>query len=718
MVDQVMAKIVSYNEGIDQEKVRRVLDFAKFPYALEILEIILPLKPDDNMILAALLEPIYVEGGISDKEVKDNFGMHVFTILQNVKRLLSFKYAKNDKSNQLEVLRKLFMAMAKDIRVILIGLAVRLYKMNHLLDIIEDAGERVLFAKETLDLYVPISSRLGVYRIKTRLEDLAFKFVDTRSYEAIVDQLSQFGDSRKVVISLITHELEDFLKARGYADVRVLGRLKSVSSINKKLKKKGVDAVEELYDIFAMRVILPAQYDESEHEIVDHLYGVLGMIHGEWKPISRRFKDYIAVPKPNGYRSLHTVVLGLAPKDRDQPVEIQIRSDAMHSEAEYGIASHWLYKTVKGSLKSQIDWLRGLERIRDDLAAGGELLGLASTGVFSDRIFVLTPRGEVKDLSVGATPIDFAYLVHTDVGNRCVMAKVDGEIVALDYELNNGDVVEIVTKKDAEPKLKWLSTVVTSQAKSKIKAYFSRLNRDHHLKEGRRLMNAQLARLGHAHLDQNYSILKKFVGKKLTVALRESLIVEVGQGSKLASDVVRKVFPYEDVIVRKVIDEIEEETKFVKGNDLFEEEILVGGEDGLPVKIAKCCQPHFAEDIMAYVTRGNSVTIHASKCAVLEALGLERKVSASWSGLDDGQVQYKYRVKILIKVLLRLDLMRDVTSIMSNVGIYVVDVSTKQTSGRVHNYCFVLDLENLDQFDLLLDKLEEVPGVLQVSRVL
>lgn len=718
MTAELYDKIREYNPTFDQSKIKKAYDFVLekyqdteggMTYCLKVLGVLLPMKPDEDTIIAVLLHDLYLTALLNDDLIKNLFGQSVFQILAALKRLLELNYAENNKSAQTEVLRKMFLTMAKDIRVILVWLALRLCKLENPAFLAEE-GDKLRIAKETMMIYTPIASRLGIYRMKTKLEDLSFKYMNPVEYKRIASQVEKFGRSRRDAIDNICKALERFLKSRGIT-AEVVGRLKSVYSIYRKLSEKGLTNADELYDIFAIRVVLPVQ------ESTDHLYAVLGLIHSEWKPISSRFKDYIAVPKPNGYRSLHTVVLGLAPKDMTQPVEIQIRDLDMHREAEYGIASHWLYKN-RSSVDYYAEWIRGLEKVHEIFDTQSEMMRGIEVDVFRDRIFVLTPRGEVKDLPIGCTPVDFAYAVHTDVGNHCVMSKVNGTLVPLDHELKNGDVVEIVVKKDATPKLKWLSLVKSNFARQKIKSWFGSLNRENNLKEGRELINKQLERLHKVALDQNYSVLKNYLGRTLSFAQRESLVEEVGKGSKLASDIVRKIYPYEkNLSVANVVSHLEPSFGKDKMEKMvLEQQIMVGGQEGLPIKLASCCGPKIGQLIIGYVTRGSSITIHRSNCKLLAGLHDERMMAASWKGLESAKTKGKCRVGLKITVVSRIGLIHDLTKIITEMKINIIDVMIKNAGSGLYNDYFLLDLYDFDKFDLLLDKLEEVNGVVKVIR--
>lgn len=717
MEENVLSRLSAYNEGFDKKRMKEAVAFSESGEikADEILDLLLPFKPDEETILAVLLKEPFSSGKIDSEIILKSFGQKVWSLIEGVNKLDNLNYAENDRAAQLEILRMMFFAMAKDLRVVLIGLIFRLYNLEYLVGNMDDK-DRNFFARETLDLYVPIAARLGMYNIKGSLEDLAFKYSSPYDYTAIVKEISEVEGKFPVSMANIKDQLDNFFIDKGI-EAYVSGRTKGTYSIYKKLKKKGLSSVEDIYDIFAIRVILPSKNGVEGQAAVDHLYSVLGMIHSRWRPISKRFKDYIAVPKPNGYKSLHTVVLGLAPKHMDHPVEIQIRDMDMHRDAEYGVASHWLYKDSASveneNIESRSNWIKGLEKLRD---VEEDSLKEIDLDIFNDRIFVLTPRGEVKDLPSGSCPVDFAYAVHTDIGHKCVMAKVDGKVVPLDYELENGQVVEILTKKDGHPKLQWLSMVNTGFARGRIKAWFSALNKDSNIKEGRRILNTHLDRLGKPYLDQGYSILRGFNGEKLTLSQRETLVEEVGKGSKIPTDIIKRIYPYEESVVDKIVN-VEVGSKNINYNDSdLHSQILVGGESGLPVKIAPCCSPKRGDNIIGYVTRGSSITIHNSACSQIDDLDNDRVIFAGWQGISREPVKIKYLVSINVVDVDRVGLIRDLSTVIADLGIGILDIKIKQTRGCLDEDHFLLEMDNLDQFDILADKLEKVDGVVRVTR--
>ncbi|MBI2634807.1 bifunctional (p)ppGpp synthetase/guanosine-3',5'-bis(diphosphate) 3'-pyrophosphohydrolase [Candidatus Peregrinibacteria bacterium] len=711
MFDQLLEKVQSYNNDLNKVGLEFAYGFAQkhferiggdFEHSLGVIKKLLPMRPDDDTLIAALLHDLYVSHNVDDAKVKELFGQGVTGMLNGLRHLSKLSYAQNDRKSQLEILRKMFVTMAKDLRVILIWLACRLYALEHI-EKSTGHAEIMDISLETMQIYVPIASRLGIYRMKIELEDLAFKYLNPEEYSVVNMQIEKYGKLKKGAIDLMCRRLKEFLYSKN-VEAKVYGRLKSVYSTYRKLQKKHINAVEELFDFFAIRVVLPCG-----EGALDKLYGVLGLIHSEWRPLSSRFKDYVAVPKANGYRSLHTVVLGLAPKDMDQPVEIQIRDMEMHREAEYGIASHWIYKSSpKYNAKkvgTQVDWLKGLEKLQEIFSSESDVLKGVEVDIFKDRIFVLTPRGEVKDLPAMASPVDFAYAVHTDIGHHCVMAKVNGVLVPLDHELKNGDVVEIITRPDAAPKLKWISLAKSNFARTKIKSWFTGLNREAHVKAGRDLLNAQLERLHKPPMDANYSILKNYCGRNLTLVQRDRLVEEVGKGSQIAREIIRKIYPYERVLSTRIFDAVSNEP-------VSEKDVIVGGEEGLVLRFAACCSPRKGENIVGYVTRGNRVSIHCEGCHLLENLDAERILRAWWKNLK----QELTRVGIRLTVTSRTALIPSITAIINCAGVEVVDLKINYDADGAYINSFLLDFDDLDKFDGLMDKLENVDGVLRVSR--
>ena len=590
-------------------------------HPLQATHLMLDLKPDMEAILACLIHDVPLHKRDAFKIIEKKFGKEVVGLVHDASKLGMVQVRNYE--TQVESLRKLFMALARDLRVVFIRLADRLHNMLTLDQ--REEEYRLSMAQETMDVYAPIASRLGIHQFKSRLEDLAFKYINPEEYKFLLEEVQKYAEERQGAIDEATSDLENILREEGF-DATVTGRAKHIHSIHNKLKKKGIPDIGAIYDVHALRVIVPDKEDFS------HLYSVLGVIHSHWTPLPHRFKDYIAVPKPNGYRSLHTAIVWLI-ESRKKPVEIQIRTESMHEQAEYGVAAHWWYKEnprvskkvaqsefdktlnqhkvfsklnrildqdpelrrkveklikdwgimdkeeiaeieeelsrngfgqddmvilknsrSKGMImmrhkyfQDQLEWLEGMARLKTEAAKDVSERNL-KLDIFKNRIFVLTPHGDVKDLPKGATPVDFAYVVHTDVGHTCAQAKVDGRIVPLDYELENGQVVEIMTRKEPKPNRYWLSFTRTAAAANKIKAWFRTSDRDHNLKEGREIMNKYLQRLGKPILDPKLTLLKSFGGKRLTQRDREEVVESVGNGSLTVGQVLRKLFSAEELV--------------------------------------------------------------------------------------------------------------------------------------------------------------------------
>ena len=594
--------------------------------------------------------------------------------------------------------------MASDLRVIYIKLCDRLHNMETLQYVKLEKQLRI--AKETMDIYVPIASRMGIYKIKARLEDLCFQYLNHDLYKVLHEQLASYTKQNVNFINKEKETLKKYLQKIGYK-CQVSARIKNIYSIYKKLKKKGKTIVSDIYDVYAIRVILP---DEQE----DKIYQVLGDIHRKWTPLANKFKDYVAVPKPNGYQSLHTTVVGLGYGEFNRPVEIQIRTEAMHEQSEFGSASHWLYKyhedPEKYQNEAQVDWLRNLKDVESKIESNSEFMESLHMDMFNDRIFVFTPKGDVKDLPIGSTPIDFAYAIHSDVGNTCVMAKVNDAVVPLDSEIKNGDVVSIVTKKDAGPNQYWLSFVVTSEAKAKIKHFLKNVDPDKNLKLGRELINKYLGSIGKALLDADLLILKNFDGQTHSLKERQILLEEVATGKTSIKNFVKKIYPLNKIAkaskkVRVVAEEINPHR-----------DILMEGEElVVPMKLAKCCKIGFPNPIAGYVTRGSGITVHLNSCKVFQNISEDRKVKLTWK---DIVVTDEYVVDLEIEFKDRIGLLKDVVALIAKFGLNILDINlTKDKNGHKVLKLFSLTVSDYDQLVGLIMKLNTIENVVKVSKI-
>jgi len=691
-------------------------------------------KPDEDTILAALLFDAIDSGKMSLEAIAEHFGDDTRVLVDGIQVLKSIKIVRYQSVDKLDLLRKLFFVMARDIRVLVVFLSAKIVQMKLLEKLPLDCAEG--FSKDVVEVFVPIASRLGIYRYKTILEDAAFKILHPEDYKYIDDYLVGLGETKKEYIDEVCDTLKEFYQSHGFKEVSISGRLKGHYSIFNKMRKKNLIGVEGVYDIFAVRAVFPT-------DDVSVLYAALGMLHSKWRPIPSRFKDYIAVPKPNGYQSLHTTVMGLTGTkimDSVHPVEVQIRSLSMHEEAEYGVASHWMYKDAGGRalsvLKNHVEWLSNIAMLHMDSQGDEGILESMKLDFFGDRIYVLTPKGDVKDLPKGATPLDFAYTVHTDIGHRCILARVNGKAVPLDAELENGDTVEIVTQKGSRPKLEWLAIAKTNQAKIKIKSYFASQDKEKNLKAGREQINTCLRRYGKSILTPSLSLLKNYAGQNLSMEEREKLVEEVGKGTQSASNVVKKIFTHDELLDLgrlKVLETRDKKIDTVASAPLVSpKHIIVGGLEGVEVSIAKCCAPTYGDDIVAYVsTIKSSAKIHKKDCSLIKKLDQNRVVKARFKGQDysvsdlpGGVVGYGgmkpsvYRVKVKIEATSRIGLLGDLGSTIASNGVNIYSYSALPVDAKKDVYYIIMDLDvtGVDQFEKVLNSIEKVDGVSKVVK--
>ncbi|MEK7528389.1 MAG: bifunctional (p)ppGpp synthetase/guanosine-3',5'-bis(diphosphate) 3'-pyrophosphohydrolase [Patescibacteria group bacterium] len=731
-IKDVISKVKQYLPSVDEGRVMRAYEYAAEahkgqkrysgePYIVHPLNtayLLTDFRPDENSVVAALLHDVSEDTPRTLEDIEREFGPEVRGLVFGMEKLSKVRSRLDEP--QVENLRKLFLVMAKDFRVVMIKLCDRLHNISTLKYVPKEKQRRI--AKETLDVYAPIAARLGIYRLKTQLEDYSFEFLEPEIYKDMQKQLSVSFKERKNYISETKKILEKLLIENGIQGT-VDGRQKGIYSIYHKMKRKEKESVNDVFDIFAMRITVPNIFKQNK-EFVGHVYTALGVIHSNFTPLAQRFKDYIAVPKVNGYRSLHTTVIGLGPDNYQKPTEIQLRTQLMHEQAEYGVAAHWLYdgegKKGKRDLRSgssgslsreAIRWLDGLSRLQEEVTSDEELMKELAVDVFHDRIFVLTPIGDVRDLPAGATPVDFAYAVHTDVGNHCAQAKVNGNIVPLSYQLKSGEVVEIITRKNIQPSQNWLSFVKTSHAKGRISASLRNRGRDSNLRIGKELFNAQLKRMGKSPLDPDLGILRIIDGKKNTLAEREDLLVEVGKGITLPNALLKKVFSLEE-LVRSTGERKNRRVALQKPAVADDKQVIVGGSTDMPVSFANCCKPMGKNIIVGFVTRGKGISIHVRSCKILHGVDRTRLMAAYWIASDSG----KYRVTVRITAKDRIGLIRDVSEVFAKDAINIADFTYEGTR-KDGTVCrdITVEIADFDQLDTVLSELEAVPEILSAS---
>lgn len=751
-IQEIVQKARLYLPNLNEGRVLRAYNYAEeahtgqkrfsgepyITHPLGVADILLDFHPDEDTLVTAFLHDVVEDTNRTLNDIERNFGSVVMNLCDGMVKLSKVRTKLNDP--QIENLRKLFLAMAKDFRVVLLKLCDRLHNMRTLEYVLPEKRTRI--AQETLSIYAPIASRLGIYRLKSQLEDLCFAHLYHDAHRDIQEQLTRTGRNREKYIEMAKKILSETLSKEGI-HARVDGRVKSVYSIYRKLRKKNRNSLSEIFDIFAMRIILPDIYKYGK-EYVGHLYTALGILHNNFTPLAYRFKDYIAVPKVNGYRSLHTTVIGLGPKIYTQPTEVQIRSESMHQSAEFGIAAHWMYEEREGASGEPLDdiaisfekavtktsepvfiqqkeWISSLEKIEHEFKSNQELMENLQADVFKDRIFILTPRGDVKDLPNGATPIDFAYAIHTEVGHHCIGAKVNGTMATLDRELKSGEVVEIITRKNSKPNHQWLAFVRTNHARNKIRGWFRDLDEDRHLRDGRTLLNQKLAQFGQPALDVDISPLRHYCGKNLTTRQREEVLCEIGKGAILASTVIRKIFTPDQLMgklnstanaKREPAAPVEKAEIADKGaEESCGSKFLIGGQPNVPYHFVKCCNAGLSDELIGYVTRGRGVSIHRKHCQVLRNTTGGRLVSVKL--LKDGDYHAKHSMCIILEMQDRIGLMRDITKVFADNDVNISDVHKMNLDEHdaLHRLNFTVEMDNLDQFERVLSNLEKIPNV-------
>jgi len=587
-----------------------------------------------------------------------------------------------------ETLRKTFLAMGDDVRVVLIKLADRLHNMRTLGAIPDYKKKRI--AKETLDIFAPLANRLGIWQIKWELEDLGFRYVNPERYREIAEQLQEKRPDRERDINAIKEILDQILKKNNIT-AEVSGRPKHIFSIHKKMTEKG-KSFDLVRDVRAMRLLVPD---------IPSCYAALGVIHTTWRPIPGEFDDYIAAPKDNFYQSLHTAVI----YDDGRPLEVQIRTQEMHENAEYGIAAHWKYKEGAQRDKSyelRINQLRNMMDWRSDVNDPQEFMESMKTDVFKDRVYVFTPRGDIIDLSSGSTPIDFAYHVHTDIGHRCRGARVNGKLVPLYQELKTGDQVEVLTAKRGGPSRDWLNSnlglVKTQRARAKIKAWFKKQEDEQNLAQGRAALERELQRLG--MLDLNFEKMARDLGYKTP----DEMFIALGCGDLSVNRVIKQL---EDTEESADILQVTAPAHKTQSTDT----IQVVGLKGLLWQLARCCNPMPGEPIVGYVTRGRGATIHRQDCPnILQRKDTERLLQVDW-----GTVEQTFAVPVTVKAYDRQGLMGDISTLLQNEGVNIADVSVN-FNRSVADLRLVVEVRDLGQLSRVLTRIESVPNVLEAQR--
>jgi len=664
-------------------------------HPIAVARILAEMEMDRSTIAAAILHDVVEDTVVTSEEVATRYGPEIAQLVDGVTKLTQIPYQSKEDA-QVENLRKMFLAMAKDIRVIIIKLADRLHNMRTLGNLPPAKQERI--ARETLDIYAPIAHRLGIWKIKWDLEDLCLRYLDPEAYREIADRVAKKRTERETAVDAVVAQLREQFDALGI-DADVTGRPKHFYSIYSKLKK-GRD-FSTIYDLTAVRVIV---------ESVKDCYAALGTAHSIWKPLPGRFKDYIAMPKPNMYQSLHTTVIGPG----GEPLEIQIRTLEMHRTSEYGIAAHWRYKDggKQDAFENKLQWLRSLLEWQNEMRDSRAFMENLKLDLFENQVFVFSPKGDVLSLPSAATPLDFAYQVHTDVGNHCVGAKVNRKIVPLDYVLRNGDICEILVNKSSRPSLDWLSLVRTSGAKHKIKQWFRRERKDENVTLGQEVVERELVR-EHVRLDMARGEAIEKVAKRMNYQSATDLFAAIGFGDASAVSVVAKL--KEDAKASNVIElaavqrpaPARRPTRNASG-------ILIAGVDDVLVRLSKCCSPVPGDPIMGYVTIGKGVSVHRADCPNVGYMSStpERILQASWQAVSETT----HAVDVEVEATDRAGLLQDVMGVCSEYKTSASSV-TARVKREIATISLTLQIADLDHLHRVLSKLRSLRDVRDVYRV-
>ncbi|MCI1664968.1 MAG: bifunctional (p)ppGpp synthetase/guanosine-3',5'-bis(diphosphate) 3'-pyrophosphohydrolase [Atopobiaceae bacterium] len=693
------------------------------------------LHTDEDVICAALLHDTVEDTPATLDDLTEQFGPTVAELVDGVTKLTSIEVDSMDEKQALN-LRKMFLAMSKDIRVVVIKLADRLHNMRTLAALPPD--RRIFKARETMDVYAPLADRLGISSVKWELEDLAFFYLEPEEYQRIARMVQDSREQRERSTDETIKILEDELTRVGLTGFQITGRPKHLWSIYQKMKRKDKE-FSDIYDLIALRVITGS---------VGDCYSALGAVHSLWHPLPGRFKDYIATPKPNLYQSLHTTVVG--PDAR--PIEIQIRTLEMHEQAEYGIAAHWLYKKAgnsKGvmaaddkSIDSQISWIRrSLDwTVEDDMGDPREFLNNLRVDLFEDEIFVFTPKGEVMSLRAGSTPLDFAYAVHTEVGNHCVGAKVNGVVVPLTTTLEMGDRIEVLTNKGSKPSRDWLGIVQTPSARTKIRRYFTTMTKSDDAEQGRGDLARELRKRGYGISTQRSVRALAKVSDQLAFKTVDDMFAAVGTGKSTAKQIANKVqdvleegSPAQLAAAQKAAQEAEEAAKAfasdapmaprhvatTTGRDKKRHSscgVVAKGDPDLLVHLAHCCNPVAGDDIVGFVTRGRGVSVHRANCPNVKGLMAhpERMISVEW----DASGATQFQVEIVVEATDRMGLLKDVTIALGDAGGNILSAATQTTSTGVARLRFLIAISDASLLDTLLATVSRVPSVFDARRIM
>ena len=673
-------------------------------------EILAELGMDEDTIVAGLLHDVVEDTEYTKDDLEKDFGSNIALLVDGVTKLGSIKFESKEE-RQAENLRKMFLAMSKDIRVLIIKLADRLHNLRTINYMNEQKIQDK--CKETLEIYAPLASRLGMYNVKFELEDTALKYLDPDAFQTLKENVSEKKDQRQKNIDDVIDEIKDALKDVDI-NYEIKGRSKHFYSIYKKMKYQHKQ-LDEIFDLIGIRIIV---------ESVRNCYAVLGIVHTLWKPIPGRFKDYIAMPKPNMYQSLHTTVIG----DSGKPFEIQIRTYEMDKVAEYGIAAHWKYKEgVKDDQEDvKLAWLRQTIELQKDMKDPEEFMETLKVDLFANQVFVFTPQGDVLELPAGSTPLDFAFKIHTDIGSKCVGAKVNGKMVTIDHVLDNGDIVEIVTSANSSgPSIDWLKIAKSSTARSKIRSWLKKQNSSDTVDKGKDMIDKYVRRKGQ---DPQQVLKSTFINramKELKINTTDELYTQLSYGGAFQSKVANLLFKYHQEEQKEKEDKqkndienlkTEEKPKKTLKQQHDDVGISVKGADNLMIRVAKCCNPVPGDDIIGFITKGRGITVHRVDCVNMTSLPESEKVrfiDVEWN-MDEMDKTYDADVTVIAKD--QKGLFSEISKACDDMDAHITGVNAKSSKDETVQITLTLSIANTAQMQKILRTFRNVSGILEVYR--
>ena len=711
-INELKQKMQRAFTGKDLEKSEKALDIAITAHSgqyrmsgeqyiihpCSVALILLDLGFDAITIQAALLHDVLEDTDFPEEKIKEYFGDTVVLLVEGVTKLEKIQFTSKEEE-QAENLRKMFFAIAEDVRVLIIKLADRLHNMRTLEYLPEE--KRIRFARETMDIYAPLASRLGISKIKCELEDIAMSYLYPDDYKKMKEDIKLNKEDRLNVVNKVCEDIQvelDKLNING----QVFGRAKHMYSIYKKMKKQN-KTIDQIYDLMAVRVIV---------ESVKDCYTVLGTIHTKWKPLPGRFKDYIAMPKQNRYQSLHTTVVTRF----GAPCEIQIRTFEMNKIAEYGVAAHWKYKEGRANetateMEEKLSWLRSVIDEQKDFTDSKDFLDSLKMNVFTDEVFVFTPKGDVFNLPEGSTVVDFAYNIHSAIGNKCVGAKVNKKIVPLNTQVKTGDIVEILTSNNAKgPSRDWLNFVRTASAKNKIRGFFKKEQKEENIKRGKEMLEREAKRRGYVLSDLiSVTNCAKYYEKKYSMKSMEDLYNAVGYGAFTTNQILIKLI---DMFNQQMKGEKKvESTPTV--NHKSKGGVIINGYDDFLVRLSHCCNPVPGDKIVGYVSRGRGVSVHCADCPNVKNMEPERLVPASW----DTTIKSSFTAAIKIITDNKSGILNEITytTMKLNIEITGANVRTDKEQSSAH-ILLIVEVKSLDELEQLINKIQAIEGVIDVSR--